>query len=100
LQRLQEALFDSNAEDELEPLVPRYREAATALSARGGVCARSCEASTTGFLRENEAAVQARLLHSESLLELATLRLKILDPELGEEELIKSVAAERAKLRW
>ena len=35
----------------------------------------------------------------QNLLRLASLDLKILDPELGEEELVKSVAAEVGKLR-
>jgi hypothetical protein len=35
----------------------------------------------------------------QGLLLLASLQLKILDPELGEQELIKSMAAEVAKLR-
>ena len=50
------------------------------------------------LLRENEAPVRyLRLI--QNVLGLASLHLKILDPELGEEELIKSMAAEVAKLR-
>ena len=51
------------------------------------------------LMRENGAAVQASLVHCESLLQHASKQLKILDPELGEEELVKSVAAELAKVR-
>jgi len=50
------------------------------------------------LMRENKAAVQANLTQCESLLGRAKKFLKILDPELGEEELVKSVAAELAKL--
>ena len=50
------------------------------------------------LLRENETSVPDRVL--ASLLDEASSGLKILDPELGEEELIESVAAERAKLHW
>ena len=51
------------------------------------------------LLRENEAAVQDELKTLQYLLRLATSKLKILDPVSGEEELIKSMAAEVAKLR-
>ena len=50
------------------------------------------------LLRENTAAVQDMLSLCQTLLHDASLNLKILHPELGEEELIKSVAAELAKL--
>ena len=51
------------------------------------------------ILRNNEAAVKTTLLIScQNVLQLATSHLKILDPEHGEEELIKSVAAEVATL--
>jgi hypothetical protein len=50
------------------------------------------------LLRENEAAVQDFSPQCRSLLRKASTHLKILDPEHGEEELIKSVAAELAKL--
>jgi hypothetical protein len=49
-------------------------------------------------MRENEAAVQDVARQCVGILDLAIGGLQILDPELGEEELIKSVAAERAKL--
>ena len=50
------------------------------------------------LLREDEARVH--YLHAfQVLLSNASLQLKILDPELGEEELIKSMAAAVAKLR-
>ena len=49
-------------------------------------------------MRENGASVQANLWHCRSLLQQASKHLTILDPELGEEELVKSVAAELAKL--
>jgi len=51
------------------------------------------------LMRENTAAVQASLLHCQGILRHAMKHLKVLDPELGEEELINSVAAEQANLR-
>ena len=50
------------------------------------------------FVRENGAEVQAHLTHCKYLLEKASLNLKIFDPVLGEEELVKSVAVELAKV--
>ena len=50
------------------------------------------------LLCENEAPGQIMSVPFQSILRLATCRLKILDPEHGEEELVKSVAAELAKL--
>ena len=50
------------------------------------------------LLRENEAAVQDMQALCQELLQEASVRLKILDPTLGEKELIKSVAAQMAKL--
>jgi len=50
------------------------------------------------LLRENTAAVQDMLSLCQNLLHDASSSLKILNPELGEEELIKSVAAELAEL--
>ena len=49
------------------------------------------------ILRDNEAAVH-RWSKSQLFLQHASSQLKILDPEHGEEELVKSVAAELAKL--
>ena len=49
-------------------------------------------------MRENGALVQANLTLCQVLLHQASTKLRILDPELGEEELIKSVAAELAKV--
>jgi len=46
--------------------------------------------------RENEATLP--LVPWQDLLQLASTHLQILDPELGEEELIESVAAEFAKV--
>jgi hypothetical protein len=51
-----------------------------------------------GLLRENEAAVQTKPILFQTLVQHASAHLKILDPEHGEEELVKSVAAELAKL--
>ena len=51
------------------------------------------------LIRENEAAVQSMAIASQTALEHAFSCLKVLDPEVGEEELIKEVAAELAKLR-
>ena len=50
------------------------------------------------LMRGNEAAVQDMSTHFKSLLRKASANLKILHPEHGEEELIKSVAAELANL--
>ena len=49
-------------------------------------------------MRENGASVQANLVQCLDLLQRASWNLNILDPELGEEELIKSAAAELAKV--
>ena len=46
---------------------------------------------------ENESAVQANLAQCKSLLQQAS-NLKILDSELGRQELIESAAAELAKV--
>ena len=50
------------------------------------------------LMRENEAAVKTMLRLRQNVLRDASRHLKILDPEHGDEELIKSVAAELAKL--
>ena len=55
------------------------------------------------LMRGNKAAVQAMSTPCNTLLRnatahLAILDLAILDPEIGEEQLIKSAAAELAKL--
>jgi hypothetical protein len=50
------------------------------------------------LVRENEASVQANLVHYQDLLQRASKHIKILDPELGVEELVKSVAAELARV--
>ena len=50
------------------------------------------------LVREDGAFVQDNLLHCQGLLQHASKHLTILDPELGEEELVKSVASELAKL--
>ena len=50
------------------------------------------------LVRENGAAVQANLLHSQDLLQRVSKHFQILDPEFGEEELVKFVAAEMARL--
>jgi hypothetical protein len=51
------------------------------------------------LIRENEARVQKWAAPCVSLLELARLELTILNPDVGEEELIQAVAAALAKLR-
>jgi hypothetical protein len=51
------------------------------------------------LMRENEARLQMLAAACKGLLEKASLFLNILDPEVGEEELIQAVAAEAAKLR-
>ena len=50
------------------------------------------------LMRGNEAAVVAMSAQCRKVLSRASLRLTILDPEHGEEELIALVAAELAKL--
>jgi len=50
------------------------------------------------LMRDNEAAVQDMSTQCRSVLSEVSVHLKILDPEHGEEALIKSVAAELAKL--
>jgi len=50
------------------------------------------------LMRGNEAAVKELSIQIQYLLDEASAHLKILDPELGEEELIELVAAELAKL--
>ena len=50
------------------------------------------------LMRENGDAVQANLVHVQDFLQRASKHLTILDPELGEEELVKSVAAELARV--
>ena len=49
-------------------------------------------------MREDEAAVQKLAFACAAVLKLASQVLSILDPEVGEEELIKAVAAALAKL--
>ena len=51
------------------------------------------------LMRENEASVHKWAAACQEVLEHASLLLYILDPEVGEEELIKAVAAEVARLR-
>jgi len=51
------------------------------------------------LMREDETRVQEKAAACQELLERASLNLTILDPEVGEEELIQAVAAEVAKLR-
>jgi hypothetical protein len=50
-------------------------------------------------MRENEEEVQKWAAMCAEQLKLASLHLTILDPEVGEEELIQAVAAALAKLR-
>ena len=50
------------------------------------------------LMRENEARVQNVPAVFAVMLAQARRHLKILDPEVGEEELIKAVAAAQAKL--
>jgi len=51
------------------------------------------------LMRENEAIVQKVSAGYASLLEMARQHLTILDPEVGEQELIQAVAAALANLR-
>ena len=50
-------------------------------------------------MRENEEQVQKLAAVCQELLESASQQLTILDPEVGEEELIQPVAAALANLR-
>ena len=50
-------------------------------------------------MRENEASVKRRFMACQDLLGEARQNLTILDPEVGEEELIKAVEAALARLR-
>jgi hypothetical protein len=50
------------------------------------------------LMRKHGASVHPNLANCRNLLQQATRSLKILDPELGEEELVKSVAAELANV--
>jgi hypothetical protein len=51
------------------------------------------------LMRENEASVKRRFMACQDLLGEARQNLTILDPEVGEEELIKAVEAALARLR-
>ena len=51
------------------------------------------------LMRENEAPVQSMAAMAAEQLEHASEHLTILDPEVGEEELIQAVAAALARLR-
>jgi hypothetical protein len=51
------------------------------------------------LMRENEARVHTFAVAYQKMLERASQHLTILDPEVGEEELIEAVAATLAKLR-
>jgi len=50
------------------------------------------------LIRENGASVPANLVKRHNLLQRASKHFTILDPELGEQELVKCVAAEMAKV--
>ena len=50
------------------------------------------------LVRENGASVPEHQMHCQNLLQRASKHFQILDPELGEEELVKFVAAELAKV--
>jgi hypothetical protein len=51
------------------------------------------------LMRENETRVQQMARPCASMLEQARQHLTILDPEVGEEELVQAVAAALANLR-
>ena len=51
------------------------------------------------LMRENGALVQGSLVYCSYLLRQASTHLTILDPEVGEEELVTSVASELAKVK-
>ena len=51
------------------------------------------------LMRQNKTAVQEMLPACQIMLQKASSCLQVRDPETGEEELVKSVAVEMAKLR-
>ena len=51
------------------------------------------------LMRESQAATQYQVTLLGKLLHHAAIKLKILDSEVGDKELIKEVAVEQAKLR-
>ena len=51
------------------------------------------------LMRENETRVQEMAAPCAGVLKHASLELTVLDPEVGEEELVQAVAAALAKLR-
>jgi len=51
------------------------------------------------LMRKNQTRVQKWAAPCAAVLELASKQLTILDPKVGEEELIQAVAAALAKLR-
>ena len=51
------------------------------------------------LMRENEASVQKWAIGCAEVLKSASQQLTILDPEVGEEELIQAVATALSKLR-
>ena len=50
------------------------------------------------LLRDNEAVTEHHVSEWQFILQHASSHLKILDPEHGEEELVKSIEVARAKL--
>jgi hypothetical protein len=50
------------------------------------------------LVSENGAVVEDNLAHYQDLLQRASKHLTILDPELGQQELVKFVAAELARV--
>jgi len=109
------------AMDKVEQLLPRLRELAHAKSgtderlnsmelesymysallheARGRPEEAAREVRTMlDLVRENEGAVQDQAVQCKSILLAASLLIKVLDPETGEEELVKAVAVELAKM--
>jgi len=124
LELLIDALYLTDAIDDVEPLVPRFRKAAKEEARKtGGFCffeltsfvisARFHEArgksrdaarevrALLNLLRRHEAEVQMHpvVRACEESLRVAATNLKILDPAHGEEELIAEMASELAKLR-
>ena len=51
------------------------------------------------LMHKNEAAVESLASGCEEVLQQASTTLMVLDPEVGEEELIKAVAVQLAKVR-
>jgi len=122
LRKLIDALFQTNAIDEIEPLVLRFREVAQVETERSGslcssefriiyIRARLHEArgrpheaarevrALLALIRENRATVQEMAVSFRAFMEQASVDLNVLDPETGDDELIDVWVDELTRLR-